>query len=86
MEEQDKADYRRAVRGYLAERPSISQAPATIQRHAGRDFGASLGTTVEACIFLELTGHLASHHDPMGGKTLFYQITSTGILAHERGE
>ena len=84
--EQDKADFRRAVRAHLAERPSVSQAPATIHRHAGREFAATLQDTIDACVFLELSGHLTSHHDPMGGKTLYYQATAAGVLAHERGQ
>jgi asparagine synthetase B (glutamine-hydrolysing) len=86
IKEDDIAPYRRALRGHLAERPAICQAPATLWRHCGAEYGASLQDTVDACIFLELRGDLHSVRDPLGGKTIFYQATAAGILAHERGE
>ncbi len=79
-------DFRRAVRGHLAERPAIAQGAAIITRHLKREFGCTEEETEKALIFCEALGHLKGEHDPMGGRTKAYKATAAGILAHERGE
>jgi len=86
MDDTDIPDYRRAVRGHLAERPSVAQSSATIHRHVAREFGASPKDTENAIAVLEAMKQLKSSPDPMGGAVRYYQATADGILAHERGE
>lgn len=86
MEDSDKPSLRRAVRAHLAERPSVSQSAATVHRHVGAEYGASVAEVESACGVLVSMGQLSSHHDPLGGSVKYYKATADGILAHERGE
>jgi hypothetical protein len=80
------ADFRRAVRAHLAERPAVAQNAEVIHRHLRREFDCTLEETANALLFCEALGHLRVTMDPMGGPTKFYQATAPGIIAHERGE
>jgi len=86
MEDSDISDFRRAVRGHLAERPTVAQSAETIHRHVAREYGASILDTQNAIAVLVALGHLKSHADKLGGSAKFYQATAEGIFAHERGE
>ena len=79
-------DFRRAVRGHLADRPAVSQSAETIARHLQREFRSTLAETEKALSVLEAMGHLSSEFDPLGGSRKFYRATAAGILAHERCE
>lgn len=79
------ADFRRAVRDYLAERPSVSQSPATIRRFMGRDVPGDESDVAAACTVLTSLDQLAESNDPLGGATKYYRITAKGILDHEAG-
>ena len=78
--------FRRAVRGHLADRPSVAQPAVTVNRHLRREFCSTNDEAEAALFFLESLGHLRSHYDPLGGATRSYQVTATGMIAHERGE
>ena len=80
---EDIAQFRRAVRAHLADRPAVAQSPATIHRAVGPEHGASVGQVAEACIFLTSLGDFRELTDPLGGSTRRYQITATGTIAHE---
>jgi hypothetical protein len=86
MEDSDIPDFRRAVRGHLAERPAVAQSAETIHRHLRREHGCTLPEIENALTVLIAFKHLKTSQDAMGGRTLFYQATAEGILAHERGE
>ena len=77
--------FRRAVRGHLAERPSVSQAPATIHRFMGRDVPGTVEDVARACEVLTALGQLHAENDPIGGSTKYYRVTAQGILDHEAG-
>lgn len=79
-------DFRRAARRHLAERPAVSQPAVTVNRYLHKEFGSTVEDTENALRFCEGLGHLKSTYDPMGGSERYFQITATGILAHERGE
>lgn len=85
MNPNQAAELRRSVRDYLAQRPSVSQAPATIHRFMGRDFPASAEDVGQACVILTTFGQVTETTDPMGGPVKYYRITAQGILDHEAG-
>lgn len=73
---------RREVRAYLAERPSIALAPASIRRGL-QEFDFSLKEVKNACAFLKDLGQLKDETEELGS-SVYYQITAAGTLAHER--
>jgi hypothetical protein len=79
-------DYRRAIRGHLADRAVVSQCAETIARHFQREYRPTTDETEHALTFLTALGHLAAEPDPLGGARKYYRATAAGILAHERGE
>lgn len=80
-----REDLRRAVRHYLAQRATVAQDAGTIHRAIRR---------AEPCELREIEAALTFfiHLDPPQirtvreslGATLYYQITSAGVLADER--
>jgi len=85
MSTPDTIDFRRAVRAHLAERPSVSQAPATIHRFMGRDVPGTVKDVEQACAVLAALGQFHVENDPIGGSVRYYRITAQGILDHEAG-
>lgn len=79
-------DFRRAVRGHLADRPCVAQNAGIIRRHLKREFDPTEEETESALHFCWSLGHLDRKDDPMGGRIKHYQINTAGIIAHERGE
>ncbi len=85
MEDSDLADFRRAVRGHLADRPAVSQTTATIHRGIAREHGGAVADVEKACAVLVALGHFERLADPLGGPAQYFRITGPGILAHESG-
>jgi len=79
------ATHRRAVRDYLAERPSVSQCPETIHRFMPRGTPGDEADVATACVVLTSLGQLTETNDPLGGATKFYKITAQGLLDFEAG-
>lgn len=80
---EDIAEFRRAVRAHLAERPAVAQPAATIHRALKREWGCELEEVAQACVFLLSLGHFKEVRDPLGGRVVDYQITAAGTIAHE---
>lgn len=79
------ATIRRAVRSYLAQRPAISQKAETIHRSLSREMEVTVEQVAGACQFLVGLQQAKAITDPMGADK-YFQITSEGSLADERGE
>jgi hypothetical protein len=79
------AEFRRAVRHHLAERPSVSQCAETIHRFMHRENPCEPADVQAACTVLTTLGQLDESNDPMGGPVKYYRITAKGILDHEAG-
>lgn len=86
MDAHSIADFRRAVRAHLAERPAVAQSADTIHRHLGREHAASRDHVAAACAFLVDLGHLRHVPDSLGGAAAYFKATAAGIIAHERGD
>lgn len=80
-----REEIRLAVRTYLVDRPAVAPTAAAIHRGIQRDTGATLPEVEAACIFLVGLQQVAVLRMPLGASR-GYQITSAGIIAHERGE
>jgi len=80
-----REEARHAVRSYLAERPSIAAHPADIRRrlNAGHANDFAPEEVSYALGFLVGLRQVECVPDSLGA-TLYYRITSEGILAHER--
>lgn len=80
-----KEDCRREVRGWLAERQALAHPAERIARginREGNDF--DLKEINDAVVFLVGRKHVEVEPDG-DGSTLYYKITSEGVLFHERG-
>ncbi|MFT3992614.1 MAG: hypothetical protein QM680_14565 [Luteolibacter sp.] len=86
MDLEDIADFRRAVRGHLAERPTVALTPGQIMSRLRREWGNQGVDYVNACEFLTGLGHLKLVPDSLGGSNKYYQATPEGIIAHESGQ
>lgn len=77
---------RRAVRHYLAARPGIALTAEAIQRGLSRH-GWDIPEVKSALHFFVglKPAQVDAEHEPLGS-TLYYQITTDGILADERGQ
>lgn len=82
---QRKSDLRRAVRHYLATRPTIAQEAGVIHRHVRRELPCDLDEIEAALTFLASMepAQVVSRLDDLGA-TPYYQITAAGTLADER--
>ncbi len=78
-------EIRLVVRGYLAARPSIAQSASTIHTRLKVEHACTPEEVRDALEFLTGAGQVSKRPAPLGS-TLYYQITSAGTLAHERGE
>ena len=85
MTPQQKEDFRRAIRTYLAERPSLAFNENVIQRHVTREVPCTSPEVLGACDFLLDLAHIKEVKNTMGSLR-YFQITAIGTLAHERGE
>lgn len=85
MRPEDIADFRRAIRGHLADRPAVSQSAETIWRAVRREHGGTLAEVETACTVLVTFGQLHQENDPLGGSARYFRITAQGILDHEAG-
>lgn len=86
MEDTEIADFRRAVRGHLADRPAVSQSAETIHRAVKREHGGTLEDVRKACAVLVALDQFEEATDPLGGPVKYFRITGKGILAHEAGQ
>jgi hypothetical protein len=83
------ADLRFDVRRHLVSRPTVAEEAATIRHHLARKgIQASDDEILAALTFLEGLDRpqVIRHMNPLGGSTAAWQITSAGVLAHERLE
>lgn len=80
---QRNEECRMTVRGYLAERNTVAQTAATIQRRLRTEHDFTLDEVKSACAFLEGLEHVSKHFSP-DGVSAHYKITSEGVLAWER--
>ncbi len=78
-----REDCRRAVRAHLYARPAISQTASTICRLLRLEHDFDEAEVSAACEFLVGLSHVSSSKDPLGA-TVYYKITTEGILAEER--
>lgn len=89
LAQERREECRREVRRFLAERAAVAHHPATIRRalNAGHQADWTDDEVETAAIFLlNLTPpQVIARHDHLGA-TAYYQATSAGVLAHERGE
>lgn len=82
-------DLRFEVRSHLYSRPTASEQAAQICNHLRRrGHEVTADAVTAALVFLEgLTpAQVQRRHGSLGGGVPFWQITSAGILAHERNE
>lgn len=82
-------EVRYEVRAHLYTRPQASEQVPQIRRHlARRGIDLSDDAVSAALVFLEglEPAQVSRRHNPMGGSLPFWQITSAGVLAHERNE
>jgi hypothetical protein len=80
-----KEECRHAVLAFLVDRPVVSHSVAAIRRGINREGGdftePETREGVELLVGLALAKDVP---DPLGS-TRYYQATSAGVLAHERG-
>lgn len=78
---------RAAVREFLAYRPAVAHHPNDICRrlNEGHQNDFAPVEVTDALVFLVDLNHAQERRTPLGA-TKYYQITSAGILAHERGQ
>ena len=81
-----REDCRRLVLEHLASRQVLACHPQDIRRrlNAGRANDFTVDEIEAACTFLVGLGFAKQLHAEMGA-TLYYQATSAGVLAYERG-
>lgn len=83
------SDLRFDVRRHLVSRPTVAEEASTIQHHLARKgIEASASEILDALTFLAglERPQVIRHLNPLGGSTAAWQITSAGVLAHERLE
>lgn len=79
-------DCRREVLAYLAPRQEIAQAVSTIHRRVNRDGNDFTMREVESALaFLKSAGWIQKVNSKFGS-SCYYQATSEGVLAYERGD
>lgn len=82
-------DLRFEVRSHLYSRPTASEQAPQIRNHLRRrGHEVSDDSITAALVFLEGLNppQVQRRHSPLGGSLPYWQITSAGILAHERNE
>lgn len=82
-------DLRFEVRLFLYGRPAASEEAVAIKHHLTRKgLRADEEQVAAALVFLEglPEPQVKRHANPLGGGVPRWQITSAGVLAHERGE
>jgi hypothetical protein len=73
------------VRTYLYERQAVAQSAGTIRRGLSTEFDFSQKEVEAALFFLVgMTPPQVSFRNDDRGATKYWQITTVGILAHER--
>ena len=84
--QQRKEDARQLVLEHLAARQVLACHPQDIRRslNAGHANDFTVEEIEAACTFLVGLGYAKQLHAEMGS-TLYYQATSAGVLAYERG-
>lgn len=86
--QQRKESYRRDVREFLAYRQAVAHLPQDIRRRLAMRVAENpytLEEVQEALEFLVGLGHVEVKRAALGA-TKYYQATSAGVLAHERGD
>lgn len=83
IEKERREDCRHEVLRYLAERPSLAFRASTIAQKLHRENHFTIDEINDALVFLVDSKHAKVDTDSMGS-TEFFQITSAGMLAHER--
>lgn len=82
-------DLRFEVRLFLYGRPLASEEAVGIVHHLSRKgLRANVDEVTASLVFLEgmNPAQVKRHQNPLGGGVPRWQITSAGVLAHERGE
>jgi hypothetical protein len=81
-----KEDLRRAVRAYLYDRIGTALSTESICRGLKREWDATENEIRQALHFFKdsASPQIDANEDGCGA-TLYYRITSEGVLAHERG-
>lgn len=82
--QESREDCRREVLNYLAERSAVALPRDTIQRGLKSKGNFEDAEILHACSFL-VGLNLLKEETAKLGSTKYYQITSEGILHHERG-
>jgi hypothetical protein len=84
----EKAELRNEVLRFLALRPAVAYPPDVIHRRLvaskGLDFDPTVEDVVEALMMLKGLEFVLTQVDQLGSQK-FYQATSAGVLALERG-
>jgi hypothetical protein len=85
MTPENKEDFRRAVRRYFAERPSLAFNETMVHAKVAREIPCTVPEVLAACEFLKDLGHLTEVKNTMGSLR-YFKIHAEGTLAHERGD
>lgn len=87
MSQQDnqerREECRREVRRHLYERASVAQSVGAIRRGLAADFDFTEAEVRAALLLLKDLGQVKAEPASLGA-TLYFQITATGTLEHER--
>ena len=81
----DKEELRRLTLNYLYERSALAFEAGAVQRSVSRKMRCTVGEVEDALVFLHDAGLVRLVPNKLGG-TKYYQISSEGSLAVERGD
>ncbi len=86
LEQERRDECRQKVLGFLSDRQALAHHPQTVCRrlNAGHVHDFTIDEVEAALAFRVSAGHALVVY-PEGGSTKYYQATSAGVLAHERG-
>lgn len=79
-----KEELRRIVLGWLCNRSACSFNCVSVQNGVRRAMNCTEDECEEAMVFLKSAGYLDEIPNKLGSRR-YYQASSEGILAHERG-
>jgi hypothetical protein len=86
--QQQREAIRTGVLKFLADRPALAFEARHIMERLNKsnelDFTAEPDDISDAIVFLRGSEFIKHAHHGLGA-TLYYQVTSAGVLAHERG-
>jgi hypothetical protein len=86
LDQERRDDCRREVLAFLSARQAVAHHPQSVRRgvNRGHEFDFTLAEIEAALAFRVSADHVRVVY-PEGGSTSYYQATSNGVLAYERG-